>query len=221
MWDLPEKLGEPRPAPIRRLDGHTNAITRLVAMPDGRRLISASFDHTVRVWDLEAPATGNAEVILDARARAEVARKQGKKAPPPEPGTTVQTQQAERVLEGHKEWVQAISLSRDGKLLISGDDGAQAVVWDMTAGKEIRRWKLKGWAYGMALSPDASQVVISERIPLVFDRGQHKGVKLWDVATGQVKQDWSDQFKVYISCAAFSPDGKLVAARQRRRVREQ
>ena len=31
---------------MRRLDGHTNVITRLLATPDGRWLISSSYDHT-------------------------------------------------------------------------------------------------------------------------------------------------------------------------------
>ena len=42
LWELPDKTGAPAPMPLRRLDGHTNAITRLLSSPDGRHLISAS-----------------------------------------------------------------------------------------------------------------------------------------------------------------------------------
>src|SRR5262245_50901168 len=77
VWDLPEKPSGDAPAPVRRLDGHTNEVTRLVATPDGKTLISASYDHTIRYWDLEAPASGSTEVILDARNRVVAAKKLG------------------------------------------------------------------------------------------------------------------------------------------------
>src|SRR5215472_9808639 len=69
LWELPEKPGAPTPPPVRRLDGHSNTITALVATPDGRRLLSASYDHTVRVWDLQGPAEKTEAVVLDPTAR--------------------------------------------------------------------------------------------------------------------------------------------------------
>src|SRR5207302_63649 len=66
VWDLPEKPGVPAPNPLRRLDGHTNVISRLVATADGRWLISASYDHTIRYWDLQAPAKGAEPLVLNA-----------------------------------------------------------------------------------------------------------------------------------------------------------
>jgi WD40 repeat protein len=104
-----------------------------------------------------------------------------------------------------------MSLSADGNTLVSGDDGGIVIVWDRPAGKEVRRWKIKGWAYAVALSPDAHQALISERLPLVFDSGRHTGVKLWDAASGQMQRDLSPTFKEYISAATFSPDGNLLA----------
>src|SRR2546422_4052250 len=65
VWELaekPERLAEPPQKsagkkgpseragaavpPVRRLDGHTNVISKLLATSDGRWLISASYDHT-------------------------------------------------------------------------------------------------------------------------------------------------------------------------------
>src|SRR5262245_45596038 len=79
VWDLPEKperlpekpektgakkasaeqLGAPA-LPARRLDGHTNVISKLLSTSDGRWLISASYDHTIRYWDMQSPAAGAA-----------------------------------------------------------------------------------------------------------------------------------------------------------------
>src|SRR5262249_32621049 len=47
LWDL--KSGE-----ARELNGHEDAVTRLVYLPEGP-LVSSSLDHTVRVWDPEKP----------------------------------------------------------------------------------------------------------------------------------------------------------------------
>src|SRR5262245_40965306 len=62
LWELPEKAGDPPPAPQRRLDAHSNVITRLLATNDGHWLISSSNDHSIRYWDSQAGATGNETV---------------------------------------------------------------------------------------------------------------------------------------------------------------
>lgn len=216
LYELPEKGGSAAPVPLRRLDGHTNSITHLLATPDGRWLISSSYDHSIRLWDLQASASGSDTVILDARTRA-AAKKAGGKAPTT-PEVKVEVQQAQHVLEAHHDWVLGLALSRDGKLLLSGDDGGVVIVWDLEARKEVRRWKLKGWAYAAALSPDNQQAVISERIPLVFDSGRRAAVHIWNTTTGQVVRDLATtltkESKEYVAAAAYSTDGKVLALGQ-------
>jgi WD40 repeat protein len=215
VWNLPESPGGDLPTPARCLHGHTNEVTRLLATPDGKTLISASYDHTIRYWNVNAEATHSTEIILDAKDRAAAAKKLGNKAPPPAPGTMVDTQESQQVLSGHKEWILGLALSQDGNTLLSGDDGGEVIVWDRAAGKELRRWKVKGWVFGLALSPDAKLALVAERYPLVFTPADHhRGVRLWDVASGQVKLDLSDKYKMYIGSAAFSPDGKFLALAQ-------
>src|SRR5262245_44944362 len=130
VWDLPEKPGGPVPAPARRLDGHTNVIARLLSTANGRWLISASYDHTIRFWDMQAKAVGSDTLVLNARARAEANPRAGRRPPPPLEAK-VQTQPAARVFEGHRDWVTGLALSHDGRLLISGDDAGQVLVWDV------------------------------------------------------------------------------------------
>jgi len=44
LWDTA------RGALVRTLEGHTASVTQLDFSPDGSRLVSASLDHSVKVW---------------------------------------------------------------------------------------------------------------------------------------------------------------------------
>ena len=48
LWQCPRD----DPRMLRTLAGHTGAITDCVISRDGKRAISAGWDHSVRVWDL-------------------------------------------------------------------------------------------------------------------------------------------------------------------------
>src|SRR5262249_19100272 len=139
-----------------------------------RWLISASNDHTIRYWDLQEGTTGAETMVLNAQKIADAlspgGKRAGKKAPPPIEAK-VGIQKAARVLDRHRDWVLGLSLSRDGNTLVSGDDKGEVVVWDRPAAKELRRWKVKGWAWALAVAPDAKALFVSERHPLIFDSG--------------------------------------------------
>jgi WD40 repeat protein len=154
-------------------------------------------------------------VVLNARAIAEATSESGKRAGrkvPPAVTARVQVQKAARVLDSHREWVTRLSQSRDGSLLLSGDDAGRVILWDRPAGKELRHWQVKGWSYALALAPDGRQALVAERIPLVFDSGAHTGLRLWDATTGQAQRDLDAEFKkMPMAAAAYSPDGKVLA----------
>jgi WD40 repeat protein len=209
VWDLPTEPGKLAPPPLRRLAGHTNTVNRLLATPDQRWLISASNDHTIRYWDMQADPQETATMTLNARVREEAAAR--KRKVPAAIEAKVRVQSAAQILTGHHEWVLGLNQTPDGKLLVSGDDRGEVIVWDRPAGKEVRRWKLKGWAWALAVDPKGGSLLVSERLPLVFDSGRRFSVKLWDLKTATVKTDLSKVFKEMISAAAFSPDGKWLA----------
>lgn len=93
IWELPEKpepLGESpsekskpadkserplylSPKPIRQMVGHSNIINRLLCA-ENRWLISASNDHTVKYWDIEAKPSGMAKHVLNARTIEDINR---------------------------------------------------------------------------------------------------------------------------------------------------
>lgn len=213
LWDLPEKPGGDAPKPIRRLDGHSNVISRLTSTRDGKYLVSSSYDHSIRIWDMAASGKGSEDMILNARAiaYAEERKRNGAKVPPPMPAK-VELQAAAHVVDLHKEWVSNFAFSADEKQVLSGDDGGEVILWNFAERKEIKRWKTKGWVYALALSPDAKQALISERKPLVFDSGRQAAINLWNVEKGEVFKSLDADFKgMFLSSAVYSPDGKILA----------
>ena len=232
LWELPEKpepAPEPAdksksssadkterplhsaPSPARQFVGHSNVINRLLSA-ENRWLISASNDHTIRYWDLQASPGASARHVLNARLIEDIARNKssGRKSPPPLE-VEVRTQPAAKTIQG-SEWIVGLSMSRDQSTLIAGDDAGGIVILNRAAGTEKKRWQVKGWAYAVALSPDLKQALVSERYPLVFDSGRHSAVKLWNAESATVQHDLSKEFKdMQIGAAAYSLDGKVLA----------
>jgi WD40 repeat protein len=249
LWDLPEKPPEfkvdpkkeqkaPNVWPVRKLDGHTNEITRLVVTPDGKQLISSSLDRTVRIWPADGAVAGKTEIVLDADARKREARRQGKKDATPAPGISIDSQTAHQILEGHKEWVYALGISGDGKRIISGDAASQVTVWDVATRKQLSKWSGHPWNWIVAasLSPDGKTALVSENR---YKRDDFDvptpGLKLWDVDTGKESLDLmkvqfpkfdansrgygpSQMWRKFVAngliATAYSPDGKLLAVAQ-------
>ena len=50
MWDL--ETGRA----LRTLEGHSDSVYGVAVTPDGKRAVSASWDKTLKVWDLETGA---------------------------------------------------------------------------------------------------------------------------------------------------------------------
>jgi WD40 repeat protein len=182
-----------------------------VGTADGRWLYSASYDHTIAAWDMQSEAKGEEKVALNARTRQDLIKRRSSRVPAALEAT-VAKQVPAVVHKEHREWIHALALSRDDKLLVSGDDAGVVLVRERATGKEVKRWQVKGWVYALALSPDARQAVVSERLPLVFDSGRHAGVRLWDRTAGKPTRDLSAAFKgQHLSAAAWSADGKVLA----------
>ena len=217
IWNLTAPDGK-TPDPVRLLVGHTNEINRILVTPDGKNLISASSDHTVKYWNLLNDQGEPGSVVLNDGfvPRGVVEKVEKVPTPPPPIQVKVVLQKPIHNLTNHKEWVLGLTQTPDGKILVTGDDKGVIIVWDLPAAKELRRWQATQWIRSLGISPDGKTVAASQHTPFIrFKTGLEDYVPhfhLWDAESGRSKLDLSKEIKEGMSSVAFSPDGKWLAA---------
>jgi serine/threonine protein kinase len=114
-----------------------------------------------------------------------------------------------RALAGHKDWVQAVAFSPDGKWLASAGNDKVVLIWDVTTGNQVRTLLGHGSAVNaVAFSPDGKQLASA---------GNDGIVRLWDTSTGKPGAAFKGPGSS-LYALAFAPDGRSVVAGGKDRV---
>ena len=206
--------------PILSIDtgGHQAKIKGVMFTSDNRYLVSASYDKTVRVWDIQ---TGEIVRVI----RGQIGNgKQGKlyaAALSPDdkwlavagllPGDSsnrdsirlidFRTGEVKTLLKGHANVILGLSFSSGGKKLISGSFDKTARIWDVRSGKMLH--ELKGhteFIYAVAFSPDGSKAITGS---------DDETLKLWDVHSGRLITTMKGH-KGDVRSVGFTPDGQYI-----------
>lgn len=127
---------------VRTFEGHTDVIASLTLSKDGKKLLSASWDGSIRLWDV---ATGLAERKFTAHQGAvHVALFNNTETGMYSAGADrtikqwdVNTGKVLKTFEGHVAEVTSLILTPDEKMLISHSVDGVTKFWDLTTGKEF------------------------------------------------------------------------------------
>jgi WD40 repeat protein len=194
---------------MRELKGHTGFVLGLTFTPNGKHLVSASADHTARLWDL---ADGSSRPLIreqrdwiaavacspDGKSIA-VGGHNGRVFLKPVTG-----EGGRKKTFTCDDSVSALVFSPGGELLACGGYAKQVNLLSGASLKEMERLSGSlGLVYALAFSPDGSRLAVGD------DSGS---IKLFDVATWALHAELPHDDRDGCRSLACTPDGRFLLA---------
>lgn len=198
------------------LHGHTSFVSSVSFNLNGELIVSSSYDHTARVWDVE---TGRKLIILKGHhwtVNSASFSPDGKTIVTASDDRTIgvwdsKTGKLIRFLEGHTMDVKCAVFSPDGKRVLSASGDKTIRIWDVQTGEPLQIWTGHDKRVNsISFSPDGESLVSASN---------DQTMRLWDVKAGKELLSFMGHTGE-VRYASFSPDGRrIVSASQDRTIR--
>jgi WD40 repeat protein len=188
------------------LRGHDDVVFSVAFSPDGKRLVSASFDHTLRLWDVEKLRPIRAYTHHSDFVYAVAFAPAGKQIVSASKDRTVQLFDVDSgksvfTFSGMEQDVMAVAVSPDGKGLVSSGFEPGLWWWNPQSGERV---KVQG-GHGVAVH----ELCFSKDGKRLVSAGGDRTARTWDGTTGAPLKTFAVGSMVY--AVAISPGGKTIA----------
>ena len=221
---------------LRRLTGHTARVDSVAFTPNGKRVISASWDGTMKVWDVSSGKliktlqghNGSVKSVAIAEGGRYFASGSEDKTVKVWPLTS---DIRSMTSSGHCGSVLSVNYSPDGRHVLSAADDNTLRIWEASSGKLVRTYRdLPGFPGRSLFSPDGKRIHCSNGTILDVQSGgilvvgqenrKSPGIAinpsgenyiLSDViirtsSNGGIVHALKDE-KEFATCLSYSPDG--------------
>jgi WD40 repeat protein/tRNA A-37 threonylcarbamoyl transferase component Bud32 len=191
---------------LQTLRGHSGTVVSVAFSPDGRRIVTGSFDRTAKVWDASSgkelfTLRGHSAQVrwvafsLDGRRIVTGSLDQTAKVWDAASGKELLT------LKGHLAAITSVAFSPNGQRIVTGSYDRTAKVWDAATGTELLTFKGHSSSVrSVAFSPDGQRIVTGS---------DDQTARVWDAATS-VELLTLRGHRAGLNVSVFSQDGQRI-----------
>ena len=159
--------------PVSVLGRCSNGVSAVAVTPDGLRALSASYDGTLKIWDLwdgkeSYTLTGHrkgvsaVEVTPDGNQAVSASWDCRLRVWDLEHGVEMST------LKGHTDRVLVMSITPDGTKVVSTSADKTLRVWDLRTGRLLGCFQTDSELFDCAITPDEDYVLTGDRLGKVY-----------------------------------------------------
>jgi WD40 repeat protein len=160
---------------VQTLRGHTGEVTALAFLPGGKRLLTASSDHTLRLWEIPSAKTvavfeGNEQVVgwIAVSTNGRVAVSGGSQC------KVWDIASRKPLWTLSEQVVRAATFTPDGKHLLVASADRSPRLYEVATGKLVREIDVGGRLWYAALTPDGKRALL-----------ETPSLQLWDLQAGK------------------------------------